>query len=76
MPSYTRLRELILDAINRRKQELATIIEHTIDQDARGLLDGLLTQEPIESLTALAKTSAYKLTLARSFIPRFQAGLH
>jgi hypothetical protein len=51
VPSYTRLTKLILGAINRRKQELATIIEHALDQDARGLLDGLLTQEPIEGGT-------------------------
>ena len=62
VPSYTRLTKLILGAINRRKQELATIIEHALDQDARGLLDGLLTQEPIEGGTAPGKTSAYKLT--------------
>lgn len=65
VPSYTRLTKLILGAINRRKQELATIIEHTLDQDARGLLDGLLTQEPIEGGTAPGKTSAYKLTLIK-----------
>jgi hypothetical protein len=65
VPSYTRLTKLILGAINRRKQELATIIECTLAQDARGLLDGLLTQEPIEGGTAPGKTSAYKLTLMK-----------
>src|SRR6202051_4948840 len=60
VPSYTRLTKLILGAINRRKQELATIIEHTLDQDARGILDGLLTQEPIEGGTAPGKPSPYK----------------
>jgi hypothetical protein len=43
VPSYARLTKLILGAIDRRKQELATIFEHALDQDARGLLDGLLT---------------------------------
>jgi len=65
VPSYMRLTKLILGAINRRKQELATIIEHTLDQDARGFLDGLLTQEPIEGGTTPGKTSAYKLTLIK-----------
>jgi Domain of unknown function (DUF4158) len=65
VPSYTRLTKLILGAINRRKQELASIIEHTLDQDARELLDGLLKQEPIEGGTAPGKTSAYKLTLMK-----------
>src|SRR5260221_5206509 len=52
VPSYTRVTKLILGAINRRQSEPATIIEHTLHQDTRGLLDGLLTQEPIECGTA------------------------
>ncbi len=35
VPSYTRLTKLVLGAINRRKQELATIIEQTLDQDVQ-----------------------------------------
>src|SRR5271157_144237 len=65
LPGYTQLTKLILDAINRRNEELATIIERTLTQNARGLLDSLLTQEPIEGGTAPGKTSAYKLTLMK-----------
>lgn len=54
VPSYMRLTRLILDAINRRKQQLTAIIERALTEDARGLLDRLLTQKPIESATAPA----------------------
>jgi Domain of unknown function (DUF4158) len=65
VPSYTRLTKLILGAINRRSQELATIIERTLTQDVRALLDSLLTQEPVEGTSVPGKTSAYKLTLLK-----------
>jgi Domain of unknown function (DUF4158) len=65
VPSYTRLTKLILGAINRRNQELATIIERTLTQDVRALLDSLLTQEPVEGTSVPGKTSAYKLTLLK-----------
>ena len=61
VPSYTRLTKLILGAINRRKQELAMMIEHALAQDARGLLDGLLTQEPIEAGPLPAKPAPTNL---------------
>ena len=65
VPSYTRLTKLILDAIKRQKQELAAIIERTLPQEARGVLDGLLAQEPVEGQDTPGKTSAYKLTLMK-----------
>ena len=58
----TRLTKLILGAISRRNQQLASIIEHTLTQDVRALLDSLLTQEPVEGKDTPGKTSAYKLT--------------
>jgi hypothetical protein len=65
VPGYTRLTKLILGAINRRSQELASIIEHALTQDVRALLDSLLTQEPVEGKDTPGKTSAYKLTLMK-----------
>jgi hypothetical protein len=62
VPSYTRLTKLILGAISRRSQELAAIVEQTITQDVRALLESLLTQEPVEGTSVPGKTSAYKLT--------------
>ena len=65
VPSYTRLTKLILGAINRRSQELAAIIERSLKQEVRALLDDLLTQEPTVGHTVPGKTSAYKLTLMK-----------
>ena len=65
VPSYTRLTKLILGAINRRSQELAAIIERTLTQDVRAVLDNLLTQEPVEGTAVPGKTSAHKLTLMK-----------
>ena len=65
VPSYTRLTKFILDAIKRQQQELAAIIERTLSQEARGVLDGLLAQEPVEGKDTPGKTSAYKLTLMK-----------
>ena len=65
VPSYTRLTKLILDAIKRQKQELAAIIERTLREDTRRLLDSLLAQEPLEGGDTPGKTSAYKLTLMK-----------
>src|SRR5262249_13599249 len=39
VPSYTRLTKLILSAISRRSQELATIIARTLTDDTRNVLD-------------------------------------
>jgi hypothetical protein len=65
VPSYTRLAKLTLDAINRRSQELAGIIERSLTQEVRALLEDLLTQEPLVGDTVPGKTSAYKLTLMK-----------
>jgi hypothetical protein len=65
VPSYTRVTKLILGAIHRRSEELAAIIEQTLTQKARALLDDLLTQEPVQGTSVPGKTSAYKLTLMK-----------
>ena len=65
VPGYTRLTKLILGAISRRNQQLASIIEHTLTQDVRALLESLLTQEAVEGKDTPGKTSAYKLTLMK-----------
>jgi hypothetical protein len=65
VPSYTRLTKLILGAIKRRSQELAAIIERSLTQEVRPLLEDLLTQEPLVGDTVPGKTSAYKLTLMK-----------
>jgi hypothetical protein len=65
VPSYTRLAKLILGAINRRSQELAAIIERSLTQEVRALLEDLLRQEPLVGDTVPGKTSAYKLTLMK-----------
>ena len=65
VPSYFRLSELILSATNSRKKDLATVIERTLAEDTRTLLDALLIQQiPIDG-TAPGKTTAYKLTLMK-----------
>jgi len=43
LPSYTRLTKLILGAINRRSRELAAMIARSLTQEARSLLDDLLS---------------------------------
>jgi len=65
VPNYTRLTKLILGAINRRSQELAAIIERSLTQEVRALLEDLLTQERLVGDTVPGKTSAYKLTLMK-----------
>ncbi|MGH9772860.1 MAG: Tn3 family transposase, partial [Candidatus Acidiferrales bacterium] len=65
VPSYTLLTKLILDRIKRQKREFAVIIEHTLTEDIRRLLDSLLAQEPVEGGDTPGKTSAYKLTLMK-----------
>ena len=57
--------KLILGAISRRSQELVAIVEQTLTQDVRALLESLLTQEPLEGTSVPGKTSAYKLTLMK-----------
>ncbi|MBW2664225.1 MAG: Tn3 family transposase [Deltaproteobacteria bacterium] len=66
IPSYFRLSELILKAINKRKKELNAVIEKMLSRDIRASLDALFVQsstldgEPVPS-----KTAAYKLTLLK-----------
>ena len=55
-----------MGAINRRSQELAAIIERSLTQEARALLEDLLTQERLVGDTVPGKTSAYKLTLMKN----------
>jgi hypothetical protein len=65
VPSYFRLSELILSAANSRKKDLATVIERTLAEDTRTLLDTLLIQQiPIDG-TAPGKTTAYKVRLMK-----------
>jgi hypothetical protein len=65
VPGYFPLADLILSAINDHNQTLAAAVEQALDAETRALLDGLLTQEPIEGGTVPGKTSAYKLTLMK-----------
>jgi TnpA family transposase len=65
LPSYTRLTKIILGAINRRKNDLTTVIEDTLANDTQALLDTLLMQELIDGGVTPGKTSAYKLTLMK-----------
>jgi hypothetical protein len=68
VPGYFRLAELILAAINHRKQALTVLIEQTLPAATRELLDALFVQsasldgEPVET-----RTAAYKLTLLKKF---------
>src|SRR5580704_6997966 len=48
-------------AISRRSQELAAIVEQTLTQDVRALLESLLTQEPVEGTSVPGKTSASRI---------------
>ena len=64
IPTYFRLSELILNAINNRKKELAAIIENNLSERLKASLEEFFVQgsalgnEPVSS-----KTAAYKLTL-------------
>ena len=66
VPSYFRLAELILDAINQRQKELAAILEQKLPAEARELLDALFVQSTsLDSEPIVSKTAAYKLTLLK-----------
>ena len=54
-----------MGAINRRSQELAAIIERSLTQEVRALLEDLLTQDRLVGDTVPGKISAYKLTLMK-----------
>ena len=62
-PSYFRLSELILKAINKHKNQLNTVIKKMLACDIRASLDGLFVQSTtLEGDPIPSKTAAYKLT--------------
>jgi TnpA family transposase len=65
VPVYFRLASLILWAINRHNRALVAIVERTLTDEMRALLDALLIQEADDEAAAPGKTSAYKLTLMK-----------
>lgn len=65
-PSYFRLSELILKAINNHKNQLNTVIKKMLPSDIRASLDGLFVQSTtLEGEPIPSKTAAYKLTLLK-----------
>ena len=65
VPVYFRLASLILWAINRHNRALVTIVEGTLTDEMRDLLDVLLRQATDDEGSPPGKTSAYKLTLLK-----------
>lgn len=66
VPSYFRLADLILAAINQRKKELTAILEDILPADTRELLDALFVQSTsLEGERRISKTAAYRLTLLK-----------
>ncbi len=65
VPVYFRLASLILWAINRHNRTLVAIVERTLTDEMRALLDALLIQEAGDDAAEPGKTSAYKLTLMK-----------
>src|SRR4029453_6873264 len=66
VPTYFRLADLILTAINHQKQTLTTMLEHTLSGQTRVLLDGLFGQSPtLDGEPVDSQTAAYKLTLLK-----------
>jgi len=67
VPTYFRLADLILTAINRQKQTLTTLLTHTLSEQTRALLDGLFVQSPtLDGDPVDSQTAAYKLTLLKN----------
>ncbi len=65
-PSYFRLSELILKAINKHKNQLNTVIKKMLPSDIRASLGGLFVQSAtLEGEPIPSKTTAYKLTLLK-----------
>ena len=65
-PSYFRLSELILMAINKHKKQLNTVIKRMLPSYLRASLDGLFDQSTtFEGVPISSKTAAYKLTLLK-----------
>ena len=66
VPTYFRLADLILTAINHQKQTLMTVLDHTLSEQTRVLLDGLFVQSPtLDGEPVDSQTAAYKLTLLK-----------
>jgi TnpA family transposase len=66
VPTYFRLADLILTAINHQQQMLTTLLAHTLSEQTRVLLDGLFVQSPtLEGDPVDSQTAAYKLTLLK-----------
>src|SRR5881296_2139087 len=62
VPTYFRLADLILTAINHQKQMLTTMLAHTLSEPTRVLLDGLFVQSPtLDGDPVDSQTAAYKL---------------
>ena len=65
VPGYFRLAVLILRTINSHNRTLVAIVERTLTDETRALLDVLLIQDTADETIAPGKTSAYKLTLMK-----------
>ena len=68
VPSYRRLADLILSAINLRKQKLFALIKQKLTPETRDLLEDLFVQPTADETTEEpSKTTRYKLTLLKKF---------
>lgn len=59
VPGYDQLSKVILTTLNRRRKELAIVLDQKLSSDARALLDELFVQE------SRGKCARYKLTLLK-----------
>jgi len=66
LPNYNQLSKIILTTLNKRKQELACIIDRELPQETRIMLDELLTQETSSVANDDTQYSRYKLTLLKN----------
>ena len=66
VPNYHRLTDLILSALNQRKQDLSALIESELTSETKYLLEALFVQTPATDVnTTPSKTTRYKLTLLK-----------
>jgi Domain of unknown function (DUF4158) len=66
VPTYFRLADLILGAINHHKQHLMAILDQTLRPPTRRLLDDLFVQSPtLDGDPVDTRTAPYKLTLLK-----------
>ena len=66
VPTYFRLADLILSAINHQKKQLAVILDQTLRPPTRRLLEDLFVQSPtLEGDPVESQTATYKLTLLK-----------